>query len=98
MALETIKECEARIGRKLSKSERVFKQKLDRMCQCGHSGHAHTAVLLGGPEGAPCWAKDCPCYSFPDGLTLEEKQDGRTARERMQDANEEGVMKEVYGG
>jgi hypothetical protein len=71
---ETIKEVEARIGRKLTKSERAYKALLDSPCACDHNGHAHTVVLLGGPVGYPCWAADCPCYSFPEGWTKQEKE------------------------
>lgn len=71
---ETVEECETRIGRKLTKSEREYKTLLDTVCACGHLGHDHSAPLLGGPVGHPCWVKDCPCYSFPEGLTAEEEQ------------------------
>lgn len=79
--METVKEAETRLGRKLSKSERQFKAKLDTLCACGHSGHSHCAPLLGGPDSHPCWENGCPCYSFPDGLTARQKGEQRaTAR------------------
>lgn len=71
---ESVKEVEQRIGRKLTRQERAFKATLDTLCACGHDGHDHSAPLLGGPEGFCCWVEGCPCYSFPDGLTLEEKR------------------------
>ena len=76
---ETIKECEQRIGRKLTKKERAFKALLNTECACGHDGNAHCAPLLGGPVGHPCWANDCPCYSFPGGETLAEKDAAKSA-------------------
>lgn len=73
---ETVEECEVRIGRKLTDSEREYKTHLRSMCTCGHDGNAHSAPLLGGPAGFPCWAEGCPCYSFPEGSTKEEKDRG----------------------
>ena len=63
---ETVKECEKRIGRKLTKREREFKDLLNTVCACGHDGNDHTAPLLGGPVDRPCWANNCPCHSFSE--------------------------------
>jgi hypothetical protein len=71
---ETVAETENRVGRNLSAGELEYKAVLDTLCACGHYGHIHSAPVIGGPEGYPCWAMDCPCYSFPEGLTLDEKQ------------------------
>ena len=71
---ETVEECEERIGRKLSMGELEYKATLDTLCACGHYGHSHSAPVIGGPVGHPCWTMDCPCYSFPEGLALNEKR------------------------